>query len=727
MKHKLGVLLLCVMAWCAVAAQTSPFLPEDLYRKLDNEVSGDRAYDHLRNLTQYHAPHGATRDFKLEAQWVAQKAREAGLEDVVVHELPYDGVGWSPLSGEAWLLEPGPDGSMLEVKLGSYSEVATTIADYSRPTNLEAELVDVGAGTQDEDYAGKDVKGKIVLAGGRPKEVETEAVWKRGALGILSYYSSRATPSDYPDQVAWSGIHDKAGAEGKEPAFAFMVSWRTGVTLRQRLNGRAPASFLTPDAPQKPAAALRVRVRIESEIVPEPKHGLVEGWIRGASIHDQQVVLTAHLQEERYSANDDRSGCANLLEIARAIKKLTEEGKLQRPARDIRFWWVNEFDAEWSWFSLHPEDRKNIFVDINQDMVGAHHTRGGLTRVQHVTRTPWSRPTFFNDVVESVVTSLAQGNNAYLSAMQAGHGAPGWNYTRPMVSRLGSRDRYAVEIVPYFDNTDHHPFNDHAIGAAHGGVTFTNWPDEYIHSSDDDMWQQDRTTLKRNAVAVSALALFMANAGPGDVFRVAPLMAPGAISRIFDHHRNVSRLELEGKTNLCDAQNVAGASLERELSAIDSLKTLAAGDARAAEGIAAAAQIVTSASAGLRATACEPVSGKLAEEMRALKAKIPVRIESVADYVKKKGDVKSVPSFHVLMRFEALNFADGKRSMWDIYKAVRAEAQAGGDWYYGEVTAEMVQKYFENAAAAGIVTLKDAPPPEKEKGKRKKAKGAGKR
>jgi hypothetical protein len=99
-----------------------------------------------------------------------------------------------------------------------------------------------------------------------------------------------------------------------------------------------------------------------------------------------------------------------------------------------------------------------------------------------------------------------------------------------------------------------------------------------------------------------------------------------------------------------------------------------------------------------------------------------VRIESVADYVKKKVDVKSIPGFHVLMRFEALNFTDGRRTLWDIYKVVRAEAQAGGDWYYGNVTTDAVQKYFENAVAAGIVTLKDAPPPMKEKGKRKKGK-----
>ena len=45
------------------------------------------------------------------------------------------------------------------------------------------------------------------------------------------------------------------------------------------------------------------------------------------------------------------------------------------------------------------------------------------------------------------------------------------------------------------------------------GVTFTNWPDDYIHSTDDDLWQIDPTQLKRNAVAVAGSAWFIATAG----------------------------------------------------------------------------------------------------------------------------------------------------------------------------------------------------------------------
>ena len=171
------LLLLSVTAF----AQSSPFLPDDLYNKLTNELSGDIAFDHLRTLTQFHVPNGATGDFMKEANWTAAKAKEYGLEDVRMIEMPYDHIAWTPKAGELWLLDK--DGR--ETKLGSYAEVATSLADYSRPTKTEAELVDVGEGLGEADYAGKDVKGKIVLASGSPSNVEKEAVWKRGALGIV--------------------------------------------------------------------------------------------------------------------------------------------------------------------------------------------------------------------------------------------------------------------------------------------------------------------------------------------------------------------------------------------------------------------------------------------------------------------------------------------------------------------------------------------------------------
>lgn len=697
----LALAILLAFATSVASAQSSPFLPEDLYRKLTNEISGDMAYDNLRQLTQYHAPNGAGRGFNEAATWIAGKAREAGLEDVKIHQLPYTGLNWTPLSAEAWLLEPGPENTWREVKLGSYAEVATHIANNSRTTNVEAELIDVGAGTSDKDYEGKDVKGKIVLASGPTGAVHNQAVWKRGALGVLSYSSSRVNAHEYPDQVAWGSIPARANDKGQEPTFGFMVSWRTGTSLAARLRGVMGAdNFAPPSQQPKATPQLRVRVKVQAEILPTGTQGLVEGWIRGSGVKDQHVVLTAHIQEEKTSANDDRSGCSNLLEIARAMVRMINEGKLPRPQRDIRFWWANEISAEYQWFAEHPEERARIFVNVNQDMVGSNATIGGLSRVQHVTRTPWSRPTFFNDVIESVVTSLYYGNNSYLSARQAGSNAPGSQYSRPLFSSQGTRDRYSVEVVPYFDSTDHLVFNDAWVGTTHGGTTFTNWPDEYIHSSGDDMWQTDPTTFKRNAVGVSALTWFMANVGPKDVAMLTDTLVPGGIARI---HRDVQTAQMAryhgGGGTTWDRENVLRQAVARERAAAESIRTVAGDNA-------AALRLVESAVNAIQSQMAAAVSKAAPEGGAKPDLRVPARIESVAEYLKKANDIDGPAGFHGLMAFEALNFADGKRSVWDIYAAVRAESLATGEWYYGKVTPEMVTKFFDAAAKAGVVTMK---------------------
>lgn len=681
----------------AAAAQTSPFLPDDLYRKLDNELSGDRAYDDLRELTRYHAPNGSGRGFRGAAQWIEQRARALGLVDVKTIQLPYDEESWTPVAADLWLI--APDGR--ETRLISYPEISTAVADHSRPVKAEAELVYVGAGTEEQDYAGVDVKGKVVLAYGRPGAVEEEAVWKRGALGIVSYWSSRVNPADYPDQVAWSSINDGAAAQkkGKQPSFAIMLSWRQGNALRERLTRpRRDPNAPEGAAPRAPEP-LRVRVSVESVLDAESTQGIVEGWIRGTKSRPgsaaQQVVLTSHIQEERYSANDDRSGVANMLEIARALVTLINQGKLPRPERDIRFWWVNEIDAPYTYFAVHPEERKNIFVNVNQDMVGANQTVGGLSRVQQVTRTPWSRPTFFNDVVESVVMAIYHGNNAYLAPRSNNALAPGSPFTRPIYSHLGSRDRWAAEIVPFFTQSDHMVFNDGRVATVHGGVTFTNWPDEHIHSTDDDMWQMDRTQFKRSALAVTALAWFMANAGPKDAEIVHALLLPNATARIQRDIAAARAAVLQGKATPHDEWLVRTTATQREQAALASLATL---DPQA--------PYLKTGQSAFSAPPLAQAPGVNAQ----MAARVPVPIADLVQYFKRRGEMKPVRSLHGYMRYEALNFMDGRRSLWDIYAAVRAESLAAGEWYYGKVTPEMITQLFDHAAAAGMITWKESPP-----------------
>jgi hypothetical protein len=68
--------------------------------------------------------------------------------------------------------------------------------------------------------------------------------------------------------------------------------------------------------------------------------------------------------------------------------------------------------------------------------------------------------------------------------------------------------------------------------------------------------------------------------------------------------------------------------------------------------------------------------------------------------------VKFDGNLHGLTVEEVYNFVDGKRSYYDIYKAARAEALAGGVWYYGAVSLIDVAGLLEAAVASKALILK---------------------
>ena len=61
----------------------------------------------------------------------------------------------------------------------------------------------------------------------------SEAVWKRGALGVVAISTARAV--DYPDQLAWMRIPPKSADGAKDGTFGFVLSPREGQRLRREL------------------------------------------------------------------------------------------------------------------------------------------------------------------------------------------------------------------------------------------------------------------------------------------------------------------------------------------------------------------------------------------------------------------------------------------------------------------------------------------------------------
>ncbi|MGD8869803.1 MAG: M28 family peptidase, partial [Gemmatimonadales bacterium] len=408
------------------------------------------------------------------------------------------------------------------------------------------------------------------------------------------------------------------------------------------------------------------------------------------------------------SANDDASGTASVLEVARALNTLIESGRLPRPRRNLRFWWVTEISSQRQYFADHRDAHRGMWVNINQDMVGADQAQD-VMRVQNITRLPATRFHFFNDVVESVIEYMVKGNTAELAQLQAGSDF----YPEPHLSHLGSRHRYNAKMIFFHNNTDHMPFNEAPIGVP--GTTFTNWPDNYIHSSDDQLWNIDRTQLGRNAAAVAIMAYAMASADSASV----PALAAETIGRGEERLARNTRLGLTwiatsadkraalrvaldqvwyaaqrerlAIRSLAEAHPSARRTIERQLEELDRRET------QAMHEVQLAYQQATGRN----------VPGFIPSEIeRRLSQLEPALTGGPDDFLAGRRVIEEVRALHSLMAFEVLNAVDGERTGLDIYRYVAAEAREAGEIYYGTVTADAVLEYLENVAAAGLIRLR---------------------
>jgi hypothetical protein len=687
------------VAPCMVAAQRLSVLPDSYVQLINNEVSGDQTFEHVRFTTQFHKPGGGSNGLWAIAAYTEQKAREYGLEDVKLIKQPFPGANkpWNSRFADLWIVDPVPQ------RLASTLQTQLHLADRSRKADVTAELIDVGAGNKESDYQGKDVAGKIVFAHGSIASVMREAVINRAALGIVVFPdATRPENFSYPDQVHWEGIGGQP-ANGREPTFAFNLSVRQGMALRRQL-----AAAKTP---------VRVHAIVDSELTSEqgdePWLVMVEAYIHGTDPSlGQDIMLTGHMQEEKFSANDDGSGAMSTLEVARALNRLIKEGRLPRPRRNIRFWWTTEMQSERQYFADHPDEPRRIWVDINQDMVGANQSQDVL-RTQNVTRLPATRFHFMNDVMEAVMEYLVAANSSELAAELAGTPDPN---PRGYYSHLGTRHLYNAKTVFYHNNTDHLTFNETPIGVP--GITFTNWPDNYIHSTDDDLWNIDRTQLGRNGVAAALIAYTMARADAADTKVLGAETAGRGAERLA---RNL-RL---GLSWILTAENKTTAYHN----AVQQVQYAADRERR----VLATLSEISPASGALVPTLEQGVTDRETEAYRELErtyrvatgqkalpkialsatenqlaALRPALIAGPKEFWPQRAAVQrpGIQGLHSIMSWESLNAVNGQRTGLDIYRLVSSEAREAGEHYYGVVTPEAVLKYLQYVDGLKLIRLR---------------------
>lgn len=524
MRSWAAVALVAAAVAASVVAQEREdrtLLTNDEMRAIVNEASGERAMHHVLELVPYPRvrPLSEYQGHFRESDVMARFAKDYGFSNIEIESFPTEQKLWQPTQGELWMTTPEVE------KLFDIYDVPVSLAANSASGDVTAELIDAGTGARAEDFAGKEVKGKIVLGSAGANQLQRLAVFERGAVGVISYTSLR--PDDYPDELASSAIA-ASGPLGQPSGFAWVVSPRVGRDLAARL---ARGQKVT------------LRSTIKAETFPGELE-TVHATIPGDGSTDQEVIVSAHLYEGyiKQGANDDNSGCALTLEMGRAYLQLVKDGKLPKPKRTIHFLWVPEISGTNAWLNAHKDVEKHVIADLNFDMEALRLSASRSFWVLH--RTPDTFPSFLNDIGQSFLEWAGNVTRERVRYRTLGYGA-----SLPITAPNGSRDPLYYVVDKHYGASDHVTYMQHGIPA----LMFITWPDMWYHSSQDTPEKQDPTQYKRAAVVGIGALSTLASARD----QMAARVAAESLSRGAER---MGAAERKGLSYLTDAADPTGLS-----------------------------------------------------------------------------------------------------------------------------------------------------------------------
>ena len=632
------------------SASAPPLLPSGQVAAIANELSGEAAKRNLEGLALFHRQRGS-QGFHAAAELVAERARAYGLRDVEILRFTADGKirYGTQRSRPAWDVE---EAELSEIqngrvaRVGSYAASPIILAEDSESADVTAELVDVGEGSRESDYAGKDVKGRIVLAAQQPGAVAELAVGKFGAAGIVSYAQNQRT--------AWSGDDDGLVRWGHMESFStaktfgFMVSLRAARSMQARLaHGETILLHALVNAGQHPGFYEVVTATIPGS---DPR------------LKDQEIAYSCHLDHQRPGANDNASGCATILEVARTLQTLIRTGQLPPPARTIRFIWPPEIEGTVTVLNARPEFASRIKAVIHMDMVGG----GPDTKaVFHVTRGPLSLPSFVHDIAWAFA-AWANGETYLYAATGAAE--------YPLTAPEGGKEPLRAEYSPYSMGSDHDVYQDSSFRIP--AIYMNDWPDRYIHTNRDGAANIDPTKLKRAAFIGAASGYFLANFSSRDMPAADRAVTGGRLMR--------SIVSME-------RQSPAGPGEEYERAVRASLQSF---------GSELPAKATTA-----RTTAAASKHGDAARYHRRDEPRGPLVVFGY-DYFAEHARAAGLSNPKLLeyqgawgagqeYAYEALNFADGRHTVQQVAEELSAE--------YGPVAVDLVREYLEALKQIGVV------------------------
>jgi aminopeptidase YwaD len=430
----------------------------------------------------------------------------AGVGRLRVDEFQNRSPGWDYTVGTVSIQGPDDPAQPDVVISRERDRVSLCINSFSTAEGgVTARLVDVGA-ARDGDLAGKDLRGAVVLGDASVGRLWQQAVKARGAIGVISTsiapYIRPADPAAFTreeqkDVLQWDSIpYDPA-----LKAFGFKSSWRAASRLRERLR----------------AGPVRVRVEVKSTFYDGPNRSLV-AEIPGRSRPDERIVMVAHIQEP--GANDDASGCATLLGLARALAEAVSAGALPPPARTLTFMWVDEVRGSQQWLSDRPAEAKGVQYMFALDMTGEDTSKTGGTFLIEKQPDPsavWERPSdphteWGASEVKAETLKGSLLNDLHLAICEHRARSTGW----------------VVKTNPYEGGSDHTPFTNAGIPA----LLDWHFTDRYYHTNQDTPDKVSADEMRHVGISVATSAWFLASADDRDALAVAELVEAAGLRRL---------------------------------------------------------------------------------------------------------------------------------------------------------------------------------------------------
>ncbi len=450
-------------------------------RCIDEEFSGDRAKQFVGKIMSYHRIQ-ATPGFREAAKYCQKVLFKFGLKsEILTYPADCKSKYWSLNSFEEWdaseatlhIIKPEKH----RKKLADFNDLKISLIQRSAPTESEAEVVVLEDGEDSSEYENVDVKGKIVLTRGDLRRVYDLAVEKFGAIGIIFDGMKEVKPirhrMDIPDAVQYSSFW---WTKNDRKCFGFVLSPKEGERLRKLIKERIKNNELP----------IRVKAKVNSKFY-EGNFEVVSAIVPGET--DEEIIIISHLCHPQGTANDNASGSATNLEIARTINKLINDGKLQKPKRSIRFLWVPEMTGTFAFLATQEERIPKMIAAINLDMVGENQDICKSSFL--VERTPDSNSSFVNDLVGRIRDEFTKDTK------------------NPFGAGRFASFKYAT--TSFSGGSDHYILSDPTVGIS--CPMLIQWPDKFYHTSLDTLEKVDPEMLRRIGIIAATYSYFLANAG----------------------------------------------------------------------------------------------------------------------------------------------------------------------------------------------------------------------